>query len=279
VSDRVGKGIRTSPRDALLAATANPAEVGRAFGFHRGMDHLGAVVGPLIAAALLWAGLELRSIFALAVIPGVLALVAVATVKEPPKTEPSRASGGTLPGALTSYLAILALFTLGNATDAFLLLRAQELGTPLAAIPLLWTLFHVSKVGSSLIGGSWSDRVPRVRLIVAGWIVYAATYAGFAFADHAWQVWALFGVYGLYHGLTEPAEKALVKDLAPEGIRGRAYGWYNFTVGICAVPSGLLTGWLWERFGAAIALGAGAALSLVSCAALLAWSVSARSSR
>ncbi|HWA76233.1 MAG TPA: MFS transporter [Polyangiaceae bacterium] len=279
VTDRIGKGIRTSPRDALIAAAARPGEAGRAFGFHSAMDHAGAVLGPLLATALLALGLSLRHVFALALIPGLLALLCLSLAPEPapapiptpaPTAVPTPASP-PLPPRLLHYLSILFLFSLGNSSDAFLLLRARDLGVQVSLIPLLWTTLNVSKFTSAYLGGAWSDRVPRVRLIVIGWFVYAMTYLAFGLANSAWQAWAIFLVYGAYHGLTEPAEKALVKDLAPERARGRAYGAYNFVIGVAAVPAGLLMGFLWQRFSPFTALAAGSALSFAASLALLLW--------
>jgi MFS family permease len=276
VTDRVGKGVRTSPRDALIAATTPQESVGRAFGFHRAMDHAGAVLGPLVATALLTLGWELRQVFLATLIPGVLSVVCVMWVREPragTRIPSQRAPRSTL--ALTpsikGYFAILTVFCLGNSSDVFLLLRAREVGVPDAAVPLLWAAFHVMKLVSSYLGGSWSDRVDRTWVIGAGWLVYALAYLGFGFANAPWQIWALFVVYGVFHGLTEPAEKALVRDLAPEEIWGRAFGIYNFLIGITAVPAGLLTGWLWQQFSPLVALTTGAALALTSALALLLW--------
>ena len=276
VTDRVGKGVRSAPRDVLIAGSVSKEETGRAFGFHRAMDHAGAVVGPLVATALLGLGWPLRSVFLAALIPGVLSVIAVATVREPrvdapahdgkPSSEPRR-----LPGSLRSYLAILLLFSLGNSSDAFLLLRAKDLGVPIASLPLLWAVFHVAKLVSSYLGGGWSDRIARPKLIVSGWMVYAATYLAFGVATRSWHAWALFIVYGIYYGLTEPAEKALVKDLAPNLVRGRAYGFYSFIIGVSAVPAGVLTGWLWQRWSPFVALSVGAGIAAASSVALIVW--------
>jgi MFS family permease len=282
MTDRVGKGIRSAPRDVLVASSVPAEETGRAFGFHRAMDHAGAVVGPLVATALLALGLPLRTIFLATIIPGLLSVAAVMTVREPTQAtaherRPHDAAGRTdptarrLPGNLRAYFAILFLFSLGNSSDAFLLLRARDLGVPIASLPLLWTVFHVTKLVSSYGGGTWSDRIARPKLIVFGWTIYAATYLAFGVASQPWHVWALFIVYGTYYGLTEPAEKALVKDLAPTDLRGRAYGFYNFIVGIAAVPAGLLTGWLWQAWSPRVAFGAGAAIAAVSSLGLVVW--------
>ncbi|MBI4081010.1 MAG: MFS transporter [Candidatus Lambdaproteobacteria bacterium] len=283
LTDRVGKGIRTSPRDALIAGAVGDHGAGRAFGFHRAMDHAGAVLGPLVATGLLAWGLGLRAVFWLTAAPGALAMLAIALVREPPRpaavaaggagpTEPATTdSGERLTGGFYGYLGILALFSLGNSSDAFLLLRARELGLATAAIPLLWTGLHVSKMVCSFLGGALADRYPRAVLIVAGWSVYALVYVLLGIAQAPWQVWALFLLYGVYYGLTEPTEKALVKEQVPANVHGRAFGLYNFVVGFSALPAGLLTGWLWDRFGARPALGAGAALAAGAAALLLGW--------
>ena len=278
VTDRVGKGMRSAPRDVLIAGSVSKEETGRAFGFHRAMDHAGAVVGPLMAMVLLSFGWSLRNVFWVALIPGVLSVLAVLTVREP-KVEARvsnvadrAAERKRLPGSLRTYLAILLLFSLGNSSDAFLLLRAKDIGVPVASIPLLWTIFHVAKLVSSYLAGEWSDRIPRPKLIVSGWIVYALTYLAFGAATEPWQAWALFIVYGTYHGLTEPAEKALVKDLAPVDVRGRAYGYYNFIIGVSAVPAGVLTGWLWQMWSPTVALATGAGIAAAASVALIAWS-------
>jgi MFS family permease len=155
-------------------------------------------------------------------------------------------------------------------------IRAREVGISIGSLPLLWSLFHVVKVISSSLGGTWADRLPRRRLIVAGWLVYAATYLAFGLATQPMHMWGLFVVYGAYYGLTEPAEKALVKDLAPPSMRGRAYGVYNFILGASAVPAGLLTGVLWQTFGPLAALATGAVLPAVASLAIL---VSVRDAR
>jgi MFS family permease len=276
LTDRVGKGIRSAPRDVLIASSVSAEETGRAFGFHRALDHAGAVVGPLIATALLALGWPLRHVFWVALIPGVLSVIAVATVREPRAeivahdlvrtVEPRR-----LPGSLRSYLGILLLFSLGNSSDAFLLLRARDLGVPIASLPVLWTVFHVAKLVSSYLGGAWSDRIARPKLIVTGWMVYAATYLAFGIATQSWHAWALFIIYGSYYGLTEPAEKALVKYLAPEAVRGRAYGFYNFIIGASAIPAGVLTGWLWQTWSPFLALSAGASIATVASVTLVVW--------
>jgi MFS family permease len=270
-TDRVGKGLRTAPRDALIVESVPPERRGAAFGLHRGADHLGAVLGPLMAAGLLLAfpG-RLRLVFGLALVPGLVSLLVLwravhetGSAAAPSTHIPPDPTGHRLGGTFVVYLLVVVVFTLGNASDAFLLLRAQELGVPLVAIPLLWGFLHVSKSLWSVPGGVLADRLGPRRVIVTGWCVYALVYLAFAGARESWQVWALFAVYGLFFGLTEAPEKALVARLAPEGARARAFGWYHAAAGIAALPGSLLFGWVWQVWGAppAFAVGAGFALS------------------
>ncbi|MBK8248489.1 MAG: MFS transporter [Gemmatimonadetes bacterium] len=272
VGDRVGKGVRGAPRDALIAASVGSEARGRAFGFHRAADHAGAVIGPLVAFALLsWWGLGLRTVFLLAAIPAALAVVvALVGIVEVPGAPRGVVRGlGQAPrGTLARYLGVLALFTLGNSTDAFLLLRAQEAGVPVAQLPLLWAFLHVVKSLAATPGGALSDRVGRRPLLLAGWGVYALVYLGFGFAATAPAIWGLMALYGVYHGLTEGTEKALVADLTGAHERGWAFGWFNLVVGISALPASLLFGALWEWRGASVAFAFGAAMA--GLAALLA---------
>ena len=279
VSDRVGKGIRSSPRDALLADSVAPGQRGRAFGLHRAADNFGAVIGPLIAFAMLrWTSISLRHLFMLAAIPAALALVAlVVGVREtpPPATaaavRPSKGPvlGGGLPTRFWGYLGVLLLFTLGNSSDAFILLRASQLGVSAALLPIIWAMLHVVKSATSTPSGALSDRIGRVPLIVAGWLIFAAVYLAFGRATQTWQAWALFAVYGTYFGLTEGVEKALVADLVPENKRGAGFGWYNLAIGLGALPASVIFGAVWDRWGAAAAFELGAGLSAAAAVALL----------
>jgi MFS family permease len=276
VADRVGKGIRGSPRDALIADAAG-ARAGRAFGFHQAMDNAGAVVGPLVATVIMTLGFSMRDVFWIAVLPGAVATALVALIRETPtarQSEPAKAatsSGSVLSPALASFLAILALFSLSNSSDAFLLLRARALGISTAEIPILWSVLNASKVVWSWLGGGWADRVSQARLVAGGWLVYALVYLGLGAAGATWQVWALFVLYGVFYGLTEPVEKALVKELVRPDQRGRAYGAFNFVEGIAALPAGLLTGVLWRAWSPSAALGVGASMAAVAGVLLLGW--------
>jgi MFS family permease len=280
--DRVGKGIRTSPRDALLADIVPPADRGRAYGLQRAMDNAGAVAGPLLAAALLkFVFANERSVFLLAAIPGVLAVVVlVVRVREAPRREPPAAASAPprssavparLPARLWSVLAIFVVFTLANSTDAFLLLKAGDSGVPMWQIPLLWATFNGVKAAAGVPGGILSDRLGRVRTILAGWAVYAAAYAGFAVASTSAQIWGLFAFYALFYALTEGAERALVADLVPADARGRAFGAFHASVGLAALPASILFGLWWKVFGPRTAFRIGAAIAVVAALALAAW--------
>ncbi|HEX8068412.1 MAG TPA: MFS transporter [Pyrinomonadaceae bacterium] len=276
LADRIGKGIRSAPRDAMIADAARPAQRGLAFGFHRAMDHGGAIIGPLLGFALLaWLAAnpdaptqaEFRRVFLWAAVPALAAmLVVVFFVRE---THAGRAADGAQPaparftlrgfdGNFKRFLLLVALFTLSNSSDAFLLLRARDAGISAATLPLLWAALHGSKVLSSLVGGDLSDRLGRKKLIIAGWLLYAAVYAGFAFVTTAGAAWALFLVYGVYFGLCEGVEKALVADLVRPEQRGTAFGLYNLAFSSTVWPASLLMGalWLWRGPRAAFILSA-----------------------
>jgi MFS family permease len=273
-ADRIGKGIRTAPRDALIADSVDPAIRGKAYGFHRSMDHAGAIVGPLAATALLaWFVTDLRTVFWLAAIPGALTiLLIIFKVKE--SGQRKVAGDGSflkaLPhGRLRTYILVLFVFTLGNSSDAFLLLKAGQLGVTPVMIPLLWAFFHVIKMVSSMPFGALSDKVGRRSIIVAGWCVYALTYIGFSHAATELHVWLLFALYGLFYGLTEGVEKALLVDIAGADERGIAFGWYYFAIGIGAFPASLLFGVIWKKFGSTAAFGFGAGLAALAAVLLL----------
>ncbi len=281
--DRVGKGIRTAPRDALLAASTDARIRGRAFGFHRAMDHAGAVVGPLIAFVLLntlladpeqASAATYRLVFWAAVLPAVLAvgtlLIFVREIPTPRTATqaPLRLSLAPFDTSFRRFLAVVVLFTLGNSSDAFLLLRASQTGIHVAYIPILWAVLHLVKSVSSVPGGAWSDRVGRKKALALGWMVYALIYAGFGFANAAWQMWTLFALYGLYFGLTEGAEKAFIADLVAGHARATAYGLHGFAVGIVALPSSLLMGLLWTAYSPQVAFLFGSGLALTAVALL-----------
>ena len=272
LADRTGKGLRTSPRDVLLAAAAPAESRARAFSFHRAMDHTGAVIGPLVALAIVtWVSADLRVLFWLTAIPGALAVLAIVFgVRELAQAKRDHASSTVTlwpSAALVRFLVPFAFFTLGNARDAFLWLKVGASRAPLMTLPLLWMALHVTKVASSLAGGYLADRFGRRRTIAAGWALYAAIYFGFAHTHDPVLVAVLFVVYGLYHGLAEGPTKALIAELAPRG-RGTAFGWYNAVEGALALPASRLFGFLWYRFGDAVAFTAGAGLAAMALVTL-----------
>jgi len=304
--DRIGKGFRTSPRDALIADSTTPEHRGKAFGFHRSMDHAGAVVGPLTAfiiMAVIAFGtigqnfftdlLErphetltiinnskveehtYRIVFWFASIPAILSVLVLSIFVK----DKRRANEGQIKLPVLTlrpfnryfklFLLILILFTLGNSSDAFLLLRAKDFGVATVFIPILWVVLHIVKMLSSMPGSAWSDKVGRRKVLVVGWLVYSAIYFGFAYAKTEWHIWTLFAIYGIYFGLTEGTEKAFVADLVPSELRGTAYGIYNFAIGIGAFPASVIMGKLWDSFGPTMAFSFGAILSLLAMILLI----------
>ena len=274
IGDRFGKGVRISPRDAMIPDSTDPPVLGRAFGFHRAMDHLGAAIGPVLAAGSLrlWPG-DLRTLSLLSVLPGlfVVALLVFA-LREPAPTGPPkerlRLTLKPFDRNFRLYLLALVVFTPGNSSDAFLLVRAAELGVPVAVLPLLWSAFHVVKSCGNLFLGRAVDRLGPRPFVFLGSFVYAGIYLAFALATEAWEARALFPGYALFYALTEPAEKKLVADLVGSERMGPAYGWYNFAIGIATLPASLVFGALYQVCGALAAFGWGAARALVAVALL-----------
>ncbi len=293
--DRVGKGIRTAPRDALIGDSVGPDVRGLAFSFNRALDHAGAVLGSLVSMAILmgmlgyglWRSSEatpsgeemtaLRWLFGMALVPGLLAMVTLIwRVREiAPKTRlpspdapdagrtsPAAGAWKRLPRRFYPFVGVVVLFTLGNSSDMFLLLYAWEkfhLG--LSAVIGLWIALHISKIVFSFPGGMLSDRLGRRPMIVAGWVMYALVYLGLSQAQAEWQFWVLFLAYGFYYGMSEGAEKALVADLVPSESLGTAYGIYSGAVGLAALPGSLLFGVFWAIIGPGWAFGIGASLA------------------
>lgn len=268
--DRVGKGLRTSPRDALIADVTDPQQRGTGYGLHRAMDHAGAVVGPLVAAGLLMIeGVSIRHVFLLATIPAAVVIVILSIGVREPSTSGKKdylsatfkAHWSDLGRNFQFLLLALLVFTLGNSTDAFLLLRLSEVGIPASAVAILWSLHHIVKMVSSYAGGCFSDRISRRRLILGGWTIYALIYLGFAVTNSPTMLIAVFLIYGLYFGLTEPAEKAWVADLVPPHLRGTAFGYYHGIIGLGALPASLIFGFLWHNWGVPVAFLTGAGLA------------------
>lgn len=275
--DRTGKGLRGAPRDAILAQFADRSTRGRVYGFHRAMDHTGAIVGPVCATLFLYVlpG-EYRLLFALTAIPGALAVAMLFLVKEPgqdpaiaaPAHPRAPRAPAPLPKPLYATLAVILLFSVGNSADAFLLLRLGEALGGATYVPLLWAALHAVKASLSTWGGGLSDRIGRTQVIVAGWVVYALVYVGFATATTATGFTAWFLFYGVYFALAEGAEKALVADLAPALRQGTAFGLYNAALGVGALTASVAFGFIYEHVGPSTAFFTGAALAGIAAVCL-----------
>ena len=289
-ADRVGKGVRTAPRDALVADSISPRQRGLAFGFHRASDTAGAVLGLIIALIVVWAAqsssLELgrsafQTVVLVSLVPGVLAVIALAvgTRDVPVKSQRERPaiSFRGLGKPFLVFMVIVGLFDLGNSSDAFLVLRAQERGLSVVGILGMLITFNLVYTLVSAPAGSLSDRVGRRKVIVGGWLAYAAIYLGFAVAGTGWQVWVLYVLYGLYYGLAYGTTKALVADLVPAELRGTAFGTYNAVLGLIDFPASLIAGVLWEGVGSWQGFGApapflfGAVMALSAAVLMILW--------
>jgi len=294
-ADRIGKGIRTAPRDALVADSVTRETRGLAFGFHRAMDTAGAMIGLLIAAMVVWLAqadnLSLsrstfQNIVLVSTIPAVLAVLSLAVgAKDVAVTSHRAAPKYTLRSMgkpFTIFLVIVSIFTLGNSSDAFLVLRAQNLGISVMGILMMLVVFNLVYSLVATPAGSRSDRVDRRRLIIAGWLVYAVIYFGFALAQAGWQIWLLYATYGLYYGMAYGTANAMVADLVPENLRGTAYGTYHAVVGLLAFPASLIAGILWQGVGAWSGFGPsapflfGGTLALLAALLLAVWMPKAR---
>jgi len=282
--DRVGKGIRTAPRDALVADSVTKETRGLAFGFHRALDTAGALVGILIAVFVVWLvqrnALDLtrstfQTVVLVSLLPAFLAVISLMIgAKDVPVQGQRTAPKFSLRGMgkpFLVFLVIVGIFTLGNSSDAFLILRAQNLGITVTGILLMLVMFNLIYSLISTPAGSLSDRIGRRRLIIGGWLVYAVIYLGFALAQSAWQVWVLYVVYGLYYGMAYGTANALVADLVPENLRGTAYGTYNAIIGILAFPASFIAGLLWQGFGPSAPFLFGGILSLLAALLMALW--------
>lgn len=281
-ADRVGKGVRGAPRDAMIGAVSNKEERGRNFGFHRSMDHAGAVLGPIYATAFLFIFPEqYRMLFFSTIIFSILTLVYIfrtrhefklahAEDKEKvSKIDPNvflnfKQTWRELPKSFKFYLIVLCFFTLGNSADAFLLLKLKDSGVDVRFIPLYWGALHIVKMFSTYFGGLYSDKVGRVKMISLGWLIYAAIYFGMSQSQNIYIVGFLFLAYGLYYGCVEGVEQAFVVDLVPTEHRGTAFGLFQIILGVGALPASLLFGFLWKEFGPHVSFIVGATFALTS---------------
>jgi MFS family permease len=291
-TDRVGKGIRDAPRDALVADSTADNERGRSFGFHRAMDTAGAVLGIALAALIVYLvereGLQLtwhafRALVLSGIGPAVLAVLILLFFVREKKKGAQRKSGEpataqsvreapaktTLDRRFKLFLIIMVLFTLGNSSDAFLILRAQNLGFSVFWVLILFVAFNLVYALAAMPAGVISDRLGRKRVIVVGWIIYALSYLGLALASAKWQVWLLFALYGLYYGISEGVTRAFVSDVVPVEKRGTAYGWYHAAVGISLLPASVIAGLLWQYVSPAVTFYFGAGMAGVAMLGLL----------
>jgi MFS family permease len=285
--DRLGKGIRTSPRDALVADSVSAKERGKGFGLHRAMDTSGAVLGLAIAALIVYlaqgGGLELNLksyqwLVLVGVVPAVLAVVVLLLFVRERKKPASAGTGsrlsfkqlGSFDGRFKLFLVVMAVFTLGNSSDFFVILRAQDLGSSVVYVVLMLVVFNIAYAVTALPAGVLSDRLGRRRVIIMGWFIYALVYLGFALASERWQVWLLFAGYGLYYGIVEGVARAFVADLVPEEKRGTAYGLYHGVVGLTLLPASLIAGWLWQAVSPAAPFYFGAGLAFIAMLGMMA---------
>lgn len=283
VGDRIGKGVRTSPRDALIAHVTEPSMRGQAYGFHRAMDHTGAALGTLLAAGLLWllgahgsaaaSADQMRTVFLWAALPGLFAMVALALTREPPRPVPAATAptATPLPSSLRRVLLPIVLFAFANATDAFILVKAARLGASPIVAPLLWLALHVVKASTATAGGRLADRYGRRNALALGWTVYAFTWAAVGFANGLPILFALTAIYGTSHGLVEGAERALIAELAPGSKKGKAFGVYNMLIGLSALVASTTFGAIWDRFGSVVAFVGSGAVALLAALTLLVW--------
>ena len=288
--DRIGKGIRTAPRDALVADSIEKEKRGFAFGFHRAADTAGAMLGLTIAFIVVWLAQKntavlgestFKTIVLISLVPAFLAVLTLAIgakeTKVSSKVEMPKFAFKSLGKPFMVFMIIVGIFDLGNSSDAFLVLRAQERGLNVLGVLGMLITFNLVYTVVSAPAGSLSDKIGRRKLIIGGWLVYSIIYFGFALAKTGWQVWALYAVYGLYYGLAYGTTKALIADLVPETLRGTAYGTYNAILGILDFPASLIAGILWEGVGGWSGFGAsapflfGAILSLIATLLMIIW--------
>ncbi len=294
-ADRVGKGVRTAPRDALVADSIDEKQRGMAFGFHRAADTAGAMLGLFIALIVVWLAQRnvgeltrqtFQTVVLISLIPAVLAVIALAVgtqeVTVTKVRDLPRISFRGLGKPFLVFMVIVGIFDLGNSSDAFLVLRAQERGLSIIGILAMLVTFNVIYTLISAPAGAFSDKIGRRRVIVGGWLVYAIIYLGFAIAGTGWHIWALYAIYGVYYGLAYGTTKAMVADLVPEALRGTAYGTYNAVLGILDFPASLIAGILWQGLGNWAGFGAsapfffGAALSLIAAVLMVLWKPGAK---
>jgi MFS family permease len=272
--EKVGKGVRVPPRDALIAESCTPENRGRGFGLHRSMDNVGSIVGPLLASSLLvYLNNDYRTLFWISSIPAFLAIgILTFMVSEKPReisktevpSENRRIDLKQFNRNFKMFLIATVIFEMANSSNAFLLLRVQDIGLSLELIPIIYLFSNIFRTISSMPGGILSDKLGRRNVLIAGWIVYGISYFGFAFITSVTQAWVIFGIYGLFSGMTEGVKKAYVADLVPKEARGSAYGIHSFLVSFPQLPASLLLGFLWQKVNATVAFSVGASFAVVA---------------
>lgn len=278
--DRVGKGLRSAPRDALLADATPPGMRGYAFGFHRALDNGGAVAGSLAAAAVLaWSGLSLTQVILWSALPGVVAIaLLILGMRDAPRPAPDAVpvalpplSWSALSRPMRRYLMVLTLFTFARASETFILLRGHELGVGVVELLLLWAALNLAKAATSTWGGRLADRLGRGALLVLSWGAFALSFALLGQVAQSAALWTVTVAYGLLMGMGEGAERAAISDHAGAAERGTAFGWYHLAVGLAAIPAGLMFGLIWQGLGAGTAFSAAAAVAALAALLLRTW--------
>lgn len=256
--DRVGKGVRTAPRDALIADSTEFNNLGKTFGFHRAMDTVGAIIGPGVAFFLLALWGNFRLIFWLSALPGIIAVLLILLIKEKKRQMPVGVENLTLDPlsktpvlnkGIKYYILVITVFSLGNTSDVFIILRAEDMGIPKEVIPLTYLLYNIVYSLSSMPLGALADRVGMERMITVGFLLYVGIYLGLAFAPNATYIWVLFALYGLFKGMSEGVQRAYLATLAPEDRKATAFGIYHTSVGLALLPASIIGGILWDRIG------------------------------
>jgi len=270
-TDRLGKGIRTAPRDAIIAEATQSTHLGRAFSFHRAMDTMGAVVGPAITFFLLgFFNNDYRKIFWLSMVPGMIAVILIILFIQEKKRQPKpeaerpRLSLDHFDWKVKFFIVIATLFALGNSSDAFLILRAQQIGIPALTIPVVYLVFNLVYSLSAIPAGMAADRFGKKRIILLGFVLFAGLYYGFAVAKDASTIWVLFGLYGLFMGFTEGIQKAFLATIIPPDFKATAFGVYAAAVGLAMLPASLIAGWLWDHVSPAAPFYFGAATATLA---------------
>lgn len=277
--EKVGKGVRVPPRDALIAESCTPENRGQGFGLHRSMDNVGSIVGPLLAFSLLaYLGNDYRLLFWIASIPAFLGLGVLAFFATEQVRQASQAKKPDIKNLFNLkqfnrnfklFLVITGIFELANSSNAFLLLRVKDIGLSVELVPIIYLFCNIFRTLSSMPGGILSDKLGRRNVLAAGWVVYGISYVGFGLANSVTQAWFIFGIYGLFSGMTEGVKKALVADLAPQEVRGAAYGIHSFAVSFFQLPASLMLGILWQKYGALFAFSVGGGLAVAAGLLLL----------